>query len=121
MKAASPLTPFWHTPAGAAEGEGVRFRLRGLTALELADVTANAIDSVDDDGHAKLKYGSASIRMALGRGLLGWEGFNDAAGNPAPFPPDTAERINALGPKLMPELFWAILAASHLAEEDRKN
>lgn len=121
MRTAAPLTPFLHTPLGAPEGDAVKFRLRGLTPLELADVTAAAIDSMDDEGRPKLKYGSASIRVALGRGLLGWEGVVDASGNPAPFPPDVTERINALGPKLMPELFWAILAASHLAEEDRKN
>jgi hypothetical protein len=121
MKSAAPLTPFLHTPLAAPEGDAVKFRLRGLTPLELADVTASAIDSVDDDGRPKLKYGSASIRQALGRGLLGWEGFTDANGNPLAFPADVTERINALGPKLMPELFWAILAASHLAEEDRKN
>ena len=121
MKAANPLTPKWHTAAGSDESAPTRFRIRGLTNLELADVTANAIDSEDDDGKPKLKYGSASIRVAIGRGLLEWENFADVHGNPAPFPADVTARITALGPTLMAELFWAILAESYLTEDQRKN
>ena len=119
--AAKPLVPFWHKPKDAEEQENVRFRLRGLTTLELMEVTTNAVSSEDENGEQNLKYGTASLRAAIGSGLVGWEGFNDADGNVVPYQKNATQKVNLLGPILAPEIFWEILFASNLNLEQRKN
>lgn len=119
--ATKPLVPYWYKPKESTEEDTVRFRVRGLTTTELMDMTASAIVSEDEDGNPKLRYGSASMAIAIGHGLVGWEGFNNADGNPVPFPNNAKQKVNLLGHVLAPEIFWEIVGASYLTEEQRKN
>jgi hypothetical protein len=121
LYATSPLVPFWHKPKAASEEEKLRFRLRGLTTTELLDVTASSVTTEDADGSPRLRYGSASMRTAIGAGLLGWEGFTTADGAEVAFPNNALQKVNLLGPLLAPEIFWEILGASNLSEDQRKN
>lgn len=119
--ATKPLVPYWYKPKESTDDDTVRFRVRGLTTTELMDMTASAIVSEDEDGNPKLRYGSSSMAIAIGRGLVGWEGFNSADGEAVAFPNNAKEKINLLGHVLAPEIFWEIVGASYLNEEQRKN
>lgn len=121
ITAASPLVPNWYKPKSSGPEDTARFRVRGLSTTELLDVTASAITSEDEDGNPRLRYGSASMCVAIGAGLVGWEGFNTADGMPSEFPQNAKQKVNTLGPVLAPEIFWEILGASSLVEEQRKN
>lgn len=121
ITATKPMVPYWYKPKGSSDDDTARFHLRGLTTTELLDMTASAIVSEDEDGNPKLRYGSVSMSMVIGHGLLGWEGFNTAEGTPAPFPNNAKQKVNLLGLVLAPEIFWEIVGASYLSEEQRKN
>ncbi len=121
ITATKPLVPYWYKPKGSADDDTARFHLRGLTTTELLDMTASAIVSEDEDGNPNLRYGSASMCIAIGHGLVGWDGFNAADGTPVPFPNNAKQKVNLLGHVLAPEIFWEIVGASYLNEEQRKN
>lgn len=116
IKAANPLAPFWHTPLGADEAEPTRFQLRGLTPFELADVNTGA-----EVVGGQIKWSGRALRAALRAGLLGWEHFADADGKPVEFSRNPDVNAERLGYLLTTELFVAIVNASNLSEDQRKN
>ena len=112
--AARILAPFWYEPE---DGNGLKFKLRGLTGIQVFDVNAHAVHG---DG-GSITWGAAGARAALRFGLLGWEGFNDADGQPVEFGKDFEKNIAKLDFLLANELFAKILEASSLGAEAAKN
>lgn len=117
LRAASPLAPFWYEPEGQ-EGSPTRFKIRGLTGLELVDVNAEA---KPDPENKSMKFGAGAIRSALGAALLGWENLLDADGNQIPFGADRDANLARLPFEVMGELFAEVLKASRVGAEQAKN
>ena len=115
LRAAHPLLPSWYEPKGH-EGEGVRFKLKGLNPAGLFDVNAHSIS----DGK-NVKFPATAIRSALAVGLLGWEGFLEESGAAVPFSSDVDASMERLGFGLSAELFGEIVAMSNLSGEQAKN
>lgn len=110
----APLLPFLYTP----EGEEVQFKLRGLTTSETLDVQALA----DLDAEAKqMRWTRRAVLSGLQAGLLGWDGFKDAAGNPVEFSKKASDNIERLGIALTMQLFGQIMGATGLNETQAKN
>ncbi|MFZ5697768.1 MAG: hypothetical protein ACOY9J_03445 [Pseudomonadota bacterium] len=117
LRAASPLAPFWFEPLDEdGNTQGVKFQLKGLKALDLFDVNAAAIHS-----EGTVKWTSASVRLGLRMGLVGWEGLLDNDGNPVPFEKSIDNNISRLSWTVMSQLFGQILDASQLGVEQEKN
>lgn len=112
-QAASILAPFWHEPEGA---DGLKFRVRGLTGIQIFDVNAHSVRNGDS-----ISWTSAGIRAALKFGLLDWEGFKDSDGNDVAFGKDAEKNIARLDFMMANELFSVILGASNLGNEVAKN
>ena len=121
IKAANPMAPFDYRPLASEDGDTAVFRLRGLTPLELFDVNAGAEQVVDERGQVQAKWTARAARVAFRAGLLGWDGFMDADGKPVEFKPGVDANIERLGFNLTTELFAAIMNASNLSEDQRKN
>lgn len=118
LRAAPTLSPFWYAPSGQ-EGAITRFKIRGLTGLELSDVNA---DAKPDNENKTVKFGSAAMRTAISAALSGWENFLDADGNPVPFENDNRlANVNLLPFEVLGELFGEILQASRVGAEQAKN
>lgn len=117
LRAASPLSPFWHTPEGQ-DGTPTRFKIRGLTGLELVDVNSEA---KPDPENKSMKFGAGAMRAALAAALSGWENFIDADGNQIAFEADKDANIARLPFDVMGELFAEILKASRVSGEQAKN
>lgn len=117
LRAASPFTPFWYAPEGQ-EGEPTRFKIRGLTGLELSDVNAGA--KRDEDAKSVV-FTATSIRTALRQALLDWEGFEGDDGKPVEFSRDIDKNIARLPFDLLGDLFGEILKASRIDGEQVKN
>lgn len=111
--AAKILAPFWFEPE---DGDGLKFRLRGLTGVQLFDVNAHIVRNGDSTS-----WNAAGIRAALRFGLIGWEGLNDAEGNAVEFGKDFEKNIARLDFILANELFAKILEASNLGNDAAKN
>lgn len=111
---AAPIVPFNFAP----EGDGVAFKLRGLSVGELMDVQAHALF----DKEAKtVSWTRRAVQAGIQYGLIGWDGLATADGRPAPFSKDAAENIERLGYMLTMQLFGKIMEASQVSEEQGKN
>lgn len=111
--AARILAPFWFEPEG---GDGLKFRLRGLTGVQLFDVNAHVVREGDSTS-----WNAAGVKSALRFGLVGWEGLRDEEGNPVDFGKDFEKNIARLDFIRANELFAKILEASNLGTEAAKN
>lgn len=111
--AAKILAPFWYE---VEECEGLKFRLRGLTGMQLFDVKPHIIR----DGE-NTSWASAGVRAALRAGLVGWEGLKDEDGNDVEFGKDIDKNIARLDFVKINEVFAKILEASNLGAEQVKN
>lgn len=110
----APLLPFDYSP----DGETVKFRLRGLSTAELLDVQAMADFDVENN---TMRWTRRAKQAALQAGLLGWDGFMDAAGKPVDMAKKAADNIELLGVVLTNQLFGEIMTASNLTGEQAKN
>jgi|SRR3990172_2179500 len=111
----APLLPFNWTPDGE---EQVKFKLRGLTTSETLDVQALA----DLDAENKqMRWTRRAVLAGLQAGLLGWDGFVDAAGKPVAFSSKAVDNIERLGIQLTMQLFGQIMGATGLNGEQVKN
>lgn len=143
IKAANnPVTPFWHTYVpkkltdqldnaqgpedvdeetmleALPEGTPVtRFKLRGLRSIELFDVNAGSEVSADK----KVRWSSRSIRTALSVALLGWENLPDDEGVPVEFSKNMEENFDRLDYLMLIDLFGAVMNASNISVDQRKN
>lgn len=117
LRAASPVTPFWYTPEGQ-DDMPTRFKLRGLTGLELSDVNAGARRNEEQ---REVIFTSISIRTALRAALQDWENFLDADGQPVAFEKDIDKNIARLPFEVMGDLFGEILKASRVGADQAKN
>lgn len=117
LRVASPLSPFWYTPEGQ-DGDPTRFKIRGLTGLELSDVNASA--RRDPDSQSVI-FTSGSIRIALRAALVDWENFLGADGAPVPFGADKEANLALLPFAVMGDLFGEILKASRMDGDQVKN
>ncbi len=111
----SPLLPFTWSPE---EDDQVKFKLRGLTTAETLDVQALA--EFDPDSKT-MRWTKRAVLSGLQAGLLGWDGFKDAAGIPAPFLPKAIDNVERLGIHLTMQLFGQIMGATGLSGEQAKN
>lgn len=117
LRAVSPLAPFWFEPLDDdGNTQGVKFQLKGLKALDLFDVNASAVHS-----EGTVKWTSASVRLGLRMGLVGWDGLLDKDGNPVPFEKSIDANIERLPWTVQSQLFGQILDASQLGVEQEKN
>lgn len=119
LTALSPMAPHWHTPA-SEEGEEspTRFQIRGLNGNEIAQVVPDVHISNNGDD---VSIGHTAMRLCLGFGLLNWENFNDAEGNPVKFFKNPTKNMEKLSYDLQAELAGAIFDASNIGEESAKN
>lgn len=122
MKAINnPFEPSWYTPAADRElpegAIGASFKIRGLRSIEMFDVNAGA-----EFVNGKAKWTTRSARSAFGYCLLDWRGVVNEAGLPVPFDANDMEsNISKLDFATLAELFRAIMDASSLNEDQRKN
>ena len=123
----NPIAPFWYVlkrerPANEAEAlddsaAPSRFKLRGLRAIEMFDVSAGS----EVTSEKKVLWASRSVKQALTLALLGWDNVLDEEGQPVEFSANTEENFARLDYLTMSELFAAILAASNITAAQRKN
>lgn len=112
MKALKAITPEWYDSKVA---DGARFRLRGLTGLELieaADQTA-----LGPDGQPLIT--AKTRRVALEYGLLDWQNFTDDNGE-VPFTANRAANLARLPAQLVKELFDEIFERTEIGEAAQK-
>lgn len=123
LRAASPLSPFWHEPSDQGDGPSpTRFRVRGLTSLELFEVNAAARLVPSADGQSvNVQWTRQSVETALRAGLLGWENLMDESGSAVEFGKDMTKNMQMLPFTLLSELFGEITSASSLGAEAAKN
>jgi hypothetical protein len=97
------------------------FKLKPLTARQLAQIEDMLV--VHLGGGVRLNTGMQTLEV-LRLGLVGWENFKDAAGNPVPFVPITPKderSLDLLHPRWRVELANAVTEHAKLTEEQRKN
>lgn len=114
-KALNPFAPFWYTPRGDVGRENpTRFKIRGLDGNELGYVSPEL--RIDEAKRMVTGASGRGLELALQYGLLDWENFANDTG-PVAYAP---ANFGLIAFELRSELFWRILAASHIAEEQKK-
>jgi len=96
MIALDALAPSWFTPASEEETgieNPTRFKIRGLTGIEVIDITPLIKIDTNEDGDTQVILGSAAANILLANGLIGWEGFCDSDGADVPFSQKNKSRI----------------------------
>lgn len=111
----APLLPFTWSPEGE---EQVKFKLRGLTTSETLDVQGLAELDIENK---QMHWTRRAVLAGIQAGLLGWDGFNDAAGKTVAFSGKAADNVERLGIQLTMQLFGQIMGATGLNGDQAKN
>ena len=102
------------------------FKLKVLTARELANVEDGMAALISDTGEVAIKTGSQLLKI-LQFGLRGWENLKDGSGNDVPYRgrgpsgephPETLDKVQ---PHHRRELADTITEVNRLDEEEAKN
>lgn len=111
----APLLPFYWSPE---DDDQVKFKLRGLTTNEVMEVRGLADLDMETE---TMRWTRRSVLAGLQAGLLGWDGFKDAAGMPVEFSKKAADNVERLGIQITMKLFGLILEATGLNKAEAKN
>ena len=105
--------------------EQTRFRIKGLTGRERAQVRQALYGAADGAGAINLAEAYAASELAVAHGLKGWTNLQgkdkDGALVDIKFPGNGRKAIQFLPEGVVQELAAEIMAKSELSEEDRGN
>ena len=112
-----------------SERRVTRFKLKPLTVQEATSVEDGVAAWDTASGKVDVRQGTQTLTI-LRLGLVGWEDFYDAAGNPVPFTVAnngktkgqvTNATLDRLAPSWRREIAEAIMEQTRLTEDERGN
>jgi hypothetical protein len=112
-EAIESLAPFWIEP-GEDEECQAKFRARPLSGMDALEVMPEL--GVNDEGFYTIT--GQGLRLAIQRGLIGWENFTDKEGRELHF---NTLNINKIAPMKLRKIAEAIIYRTQFTRGQEKN